>query len=94
MGTLSSCVTLRTPVGDFTESDMDDATEFDSSKQFYLLGIRLGHKHANVPEGPCLIESKFTFGDYLLTGITEGILSARTVRVWVKDSWLAAESEK
>lgn len=81
----SSCYTTWTTIGDYNklESQME-SYRYDQSKQMYLFGglIPLGHKNANVPNEPCQIKSKFKFVDYLVEGVTLGILSMRTTEVY------------
>ena len=80
---LSSCFTTQVTVGDIPDKAKTEC--YSKSKQFYLfLGIvRVGKNDPKVPskEEGFIVESKFKFGDFLITGLTGGIVGARTSTV-------------
>lgn len=82
----TSCYTTWTTVGNYKQLEQQGLKtyQYDKSKQYYLFGglIPLGHAHANTPNEPCEIRSKFKFGDFLLTTITCDIFCSRTVYVY------------
>lgn len=83
---MTSCYTTWTNVGNYRSLEKQglDEYRYEKDKQFYLFEglIPLGHSHANTPNEPCEIKSKFNFGDFIITGITGGIISSRTVYVY------------
>ena len=82
----TSCYTTWTTVGNYKQLEQQGLKtyQYDKSKQYYLFGglIPLGHSHANTPNEPCEIKSKFKFGDFLITAITCDIFCSRTVYVY------------
>lgn len=81
----TSCYTTRTTVGNYKQLEKQGLKtyQYDKDKQFYLFGglIPLGHSHANTPNEPCEIKSKFKIGDLLISALTCEILTSRTVVV-------------
>jgi len=83
---LSSCYTTQVTVGDMPQKARTE--KYSKSKQFYLFWgvIPLGRNDPRVPtndEG-FIVESKFKFGDFLISGLTGGIIGARTSTVYVE----------
>ena len=80
---LSSCMTTSTTVGDFKEDSGKQYT-YAKGKQFWIgFGLLpIGRTDVQTPtDGSCEVISKFTFGDFLISGITGGIVSSRTIIV-------------
>lgn len=84
---LQSCWVTKTPVNDYYMHD-GHVERYSKSKQFWLFEgfIPLGRTHTNTPPAgtPCLIQEQFTFGDVLVSGITFGLITARTIKCYVK----------
>jgi len=80
---LSSCMTTSTTVGAYKEDPGKQYT-YAKGKQFWLgFGLLpIGRTDVQTPtDGNCEVISRFTFGDFLISGITGGILSSRTIIV-------------
>jgi hypothetical protein len=83
IGILSSCFVQQTTVGDVSSKTKTE--KYSKSKQFYLFWglIQLGENQPRLPEDDFVVESKFKFGDFLITGLTGGIVGARSATVYV-----------
>ncbi len=83
LSVLSSCYVQQTTVGDV--SNKTKTEKYSKSKQFYLFWglVPLGKNDPRVPEDDFIVESKFKFGDFLISGLTVGIVGARTSVVYV-----------
>ncbi|MGB1104362.1 MAG: Bor/Iss family lipoprotein [Crocinitomicaceae bacterium] len=83
---LSSCYTTQVTVGDMPFRAKTE--RYSKSKQFYLFWgiIPLGENDPRAPSGQdaYVVESKFKFGDFLISGLTGGIVGARTSTVFVE----------
>ncbi|MCQ2280756.1 MAG: Bor family protein [Bacteroidales bacterium] len=82
----TSCMTTRTAVGNFTESN-GEIYRYSKAKQCYLFWglIPLGRTSAATPqEQPCQVRTSFNFWDALISGITGGIFSMQTIKVYAK----------
>jgi hypothetical protein len=80
---LTSCMTTSTTVGSYQEDDGKKYT-YAKGKQLWLgFGlIPIGRVDVSTPvDGNCEVISKFTFGDFLISGLTGGIISSRTIIV-------------
>ena len=69
---LSSCMTTSTTVGDYKEDSGKQYT-YAKGKQFWIgFGLfPIGRTDVQTPtDGSCEVISKFTFGDFLISGIT------------------------
>lgn len=85
---LSSCMTTSTTVGDYKEDSGKQYT-YAKGKQFWIgFGLfPIGRTDVQTPtDGSCEVMSKFTFGDFLISGITGGIVSSRTIIVKDKEN--------
>jgi hypothetical protein len=83
MFTMSSCMTTATTTGTYLEEPGNPYT-YAKGRQLWLgYGlIPLGKTDVNAPsDGNCQVISKFTFGDFLISGVTFGIVSSRTIIV-------------
>ncbi|MFT5822421.1 MAG: hypothetical protein ACI8ZM_003677 [Crocinitomix sp.] len=80
---LSSCFVQQTTVGDV--SDKTKTEKYSKSKQFYLFWglIPLGKNEPRAPEDDYVVESKFKLGDFIISAVTGGIVSARSSVVYV-----------
>ena len=79
----TSCMTTSTTVGAYSEEAGRQYT-YAKGKQIWLgFGlIPLGIVDVSTPvDGNCEVISKFTFGDFLISGLTGGIVSSRTIIV-------------
>lgn len=82
----TSCMTTRTAVGNFTEAN-GEVYRYSKAKQCYLFWglIPLGRTSAATPqEQPCQVRTSFNFWDALISGITGGIFSMQTIKVYAK----------
>ncbi len=81
-----SCMTTKTSVGSFKESPGKEYT-YAKGKQLWLFWglVPLGRTNVNTPSnGNCEVITKFRFGDFLISGITAGILTSYTIKVKAK----------
>ena len=82
---LQSCYITKTPVGAYS-SQSGMPMRYSKGKQVWLFGlIPLGRTHINTPATDFMIEGKQTFGDYLITFVTLGIIETRTIKCYVKE---------
>ena len=49
--------------------------------------IQLGENQPRLPEDDLVVESKFKCGDFLITGLTVGIVGLRSAKVYVPKEW-------
>lgn len=83
---LTSCMTTRTPVGNYVETEGKEYT-YAKGKQFWILwGIfPIGRTQVNTPsDGNCQVVTKRNFSDFLISGLTGGIVSSYSIKVEVK----------
>jgi hypothetical protein len=83
MFTMSSCMTTATTTGTYLEESGTPYT-YAKGRQLWLGDglIPLGKTDVNAPsDGSCQVISKFTFGDFLISWVTFGIVSSRTIIV-------------
>ena len=83
---VSSCMTTKTSVGNYKESQGSEYT-YAKGKQLWLFwGIfPLGRTNVNTPgDGNCEIVTRFNVGDALISGLTGGILTSYTIKVKAK----------
>ena len=83
---VTSCMTTKTPVGKFTQTEGKTVTYSKAKQIYFLWGVfPLGRATAATPEdGNCQVVTKHNFGDFLITGLTGGIVSTQTIKVEVK----------
>jgi len=84
--TMNSCMVTKTSVGQYTERGGNEYT-YASGKQMWLFWgiIPLGRTNVNTPKnGNCQVVTKYNFGDFLITGLTGGILSSYSIKVKAK----------
>lgn len=83
---LSSCMTTKTSVGMYKETEGSEYT-YDKGKQFWLFwgAIPLGRTNVSTPkDGNCEIVTKHKFGDVLISGFTGGIITSYSIKVNAK----------
>ena len=84
---LNSCMTHRHTVGDGPVGKIGRIDTYSTTKQMYLFWglMPLGHSQGAIPtHGNYQIKTSHNIVDAFLTGITGGIFSVRTVKVYVK----------
>ena len=82
---MQSCYITKTPVGAYS-SQSGMPMRYSKGKQVWLFGlIPLGRTHINTPATDFMIEGKQTFGDYLISFVTLGIVETRTIKCYVKE---------
>ena len=82
----TSCMTTRTSVGSFTETS-GKTYQYSKGKQCYLFWglVPIGRTSVATPsDGACQVRTTFNFWDFLVSGITGGIFSMQSVRVYAK----------
>jgi hypothetical protein len=83
---LTSCMTTRTPVGNYQETEGKEYT-YSKGKQFWILwGIfPVGRTQVNTPnDGNCQVVTKFTFTDVLVSSLSGGIVTSYSIKVKAK----------
>ena len=83
----SSCMMTKTPVGAYLETPGKEVT-FDNGKQFWLFwGIMpIGRTHVNTPSnGNCQVTTKIRLTDFIISGLTGGIVTSTSIKVEVKE---------
>jgi hypothetical protein len=81
--TQTSCLTTKTDVGNFRESQGETYT-YAKAKQFWIFGglIPLGRTNtATPPDKNCRIITRFNIVDFLISGLTGGLVMTRTIKV-------------
>lgn len=84
--TLNSCMITKTSVGQFTETRGQEYT-YAKGKQLWLFWglVPLGRTNVNTPkDGVCQVVTKYDLADFLITGLTGGVLSSYTIKVKAK----------
>jgi hypothetical protein len=84
--TLSSCLTTKTSVGAYRETEGNEYT-YAKGKQFWLFWglLPMGRTSVNTPgDGNCEIVTKFNFGDAIISGLTGGIVTSYSIKVNAK----------
>lgn len=83
---LSSCMTTKTSVGAFRETEGKEYT-YAKGKQLWLFwGIfPVGRVSVNTPsDGNCEVITRFNVTDALISGLTGGIVTSYTIKVKAK----------
>ena len=83
---LTSCITTKTDVGAYREKQGNEYT-YAKGKQIWLFwGIMpLGRASVNTPgDGDCQVITRFNVGDFLISGLTGGIVTTQTIKVKAK----------
>jgi hypothetical protein len=61
---------------------------FDKGKQFWLFWgiVPLGRTHLSTPtNGNCQVTTKIKLGDFIISGLTAGIVTSTSIKVEVKE---------
>jgi hypothetical protein len=83
---LSSCMTTKTSVGMYKETEGNEYT-YAKGKQFWLFwgAMPLGRTNVNTPkDGNCEIVTRHNLGDVLISGLTGGIITSYSIKVNAK----------
>ncbi|HRK27529.1 MAG TPA: hypothetical protein PK239_09595 [Chitinophagales bacterium] len=83
---LTSCMTTKTIVGAFKETQGNEYT-YAKGKQFWLFWgiLPLGRTNVNTPgDGNCEVITRFNVGDFLISGLTGGIVTSYSIKVKAK----------
>jgi hypothetical protein len=84
--TLNSCLMTKTSVGSFKEAWGDEYT-YSKGKQLWLFWgiLPLGRTNVNTPgDGSCEVITRFTIVDFLISGVTGGIITSYSIKVKAK----------
>ena len=87
LSSLTSCMTTQTPVGAYMETPGKEIT-FDKGKQFWLFWgiVPIGKTHVSTPSnGNCQVTTKIKLGDFIISGLTVGIVTSTSIKVEVKE---------
>lgn len=83
---MTSCMMTKTPVGAYLETPGKEVT-FDKGKQFWLFWglMPIGRTHVNTPSnGNCQVTTKIRLTDFIISGLTGGIVTSTSIKVEVK----------
>ncbi len=83
---LTSCMTTKTNVGAYRETQGSEYI-YGKGKQIWLFWgiLPLGRTSVNTPgDGNCQVITKFNFVDFLISGLTGGIVTTYTIKVKAK----------
>ncbi len=83
---MSSCMTTKTNVGAFRESQGHEYT-YAKGRQLWLFWglLPLGRTSVSTPgDGNCQVITKLNFGDFLIYGITGGFVVTESIKVVAK----------
>ena len=83
---LTSCMMTKTPVGAYLETPGKEVT-CDKGKQFWLVWglMPIGRTHVNTPSnGNCQVTTKIKLTDFIISGLTGGIVTSTSIKVEVK----------
>lgn len=82
----SSCLTTKTNVGGFKESEGKTYT-YAKGKQIWIFWslLPVGHTSVATPaSGSCQVITRFNITDLLISGLTAGIVTTETIKVVAK----------
>jgi Bor protein len=83
---LSSCMMTKTSVGAFKETKGNEYT-YSKGKQWWLFWgiVPVGRTSLSTPtDGACQVITRYNFVDFLISGLTAGILTTETIKVVAK----------
>ncbi len=83
---LSSCMMTKTSVGAFRETKGNEYT-YSKGKQWWLFWgiVPVGRTSLSTPtDGSCQVITRYNFVDFLISGLTAGILTTETIKVVAK----------
>jgi hypothetical protein len=84
--TFTSCMTTKTNVGGYRETQGEEYT-YAKGKQIWLFWgtVPMGRTSVSTPaDGNCQVITKYNAGDFLISGLTGGIVSSQTIKVKAK----------
>ncbi|MBE7686845.1 hypothetical protein G1K46_02345 [Tenacibaculum finnmarkense] len=83
---LTSCMTTKTTVGNYKESQSSKYTYAKGKQVWVFWGlIPLGRTNVNTPNhGNCQIITRYNLGDILISALTGGIVTTYTIKVKAK----------
>jgi hypothetical protein len=83
---LTSCMTTKTSVGTFKETKGPEYTYAKGKQMWVFWGLLpIGRNNVNTPkDGNCEVITRFNLADFLITGLTGGLLSSYTIKVKAK----------
>lgn len=84
--TFSSCMTTKTSVGEY-QQQQGAKYKYSKGKQVWLFWglLPVGRTNINTPgDGNCEVVSRFNVLDFVIGGLTAGIVSTRTIKVNAK----------
>ncbi len=81
-----ACMTTKTNVGNYQEMQGEEYTYAKGKQLWFLWGIfPLGRTAVNTPKhGNCQVVTRYYFGDFLIAGLTAGLLRSYTIKVVAK----------
>jgi hypothetical protein len=80
---LSSCMMTQTNVGTYRETRGSEYV-FSKGKQWWLFWglVPIGRTNLATPtDGSCQVITRYNFTDFLISGLTAGILTTETIKV-------------
>jgi hypothetical protein len=83
---LSSCMMTQTNVGTFRETRGHEYV-YSKGKQWWLFWglVPVGRTNLSTPtDGSCQVITRYNFVDFLISGLTAGILTTETIKVKAK----------
>ena len=83
---LSACRTTKTDVGQFRETPTEDYV-YAKGKQVWLFWglLPVGRTKVNTPSsGNCQVVTRTNLADFLISGITAGIVTTETIKIKAK----------
>jgi hypothetical protein len=83
---LSSCAKTKTSVGTFREKEGSEYT-YSKGKQWWLFWgiLPIGRTNLSTPtDGSCQVITRYNIVDFLISGLTAGILTTETIKVIAK----------
>lgn len=85
---LTSCLTTHTDVGNYATTP-GKAYKMDKERKLWIFWGLLPINNPNVStplDGNCRITTKFTFGDFLISGLTGGLITSYTIKSYGKST--------
>lgn len=83
---MQSCMTTKTPVGNFRESTGEEYM-YAKGKQLWLFWgiVPIGRTSVATPtNGSCEVITRFNFGDFLISGLTLGVVTSQSIKIKAK----------
>lgn len=83
---LSSCMMTKTPVGTYQETQGQEYTYAQGKQVWLFWGLfPMGRTAVNTPaDGNCAVVTRLGFVDFLISGLTGGIVTTQTIKVKTK----------